>query len=125
MEIPTKIQNNIWMLDLWDRLYACLETTGYLHELDFMAIQKFVETSYEIEKIEKRIAQETNGSSFIWDEKNNCSKEHPLNRTLNEKLRILNQQMDALGLNPKSRRFLLKKQEEDKDDTSEFEFLND
>lgn len=125
MEIPKKIQNEIWMLNLWKNIYKHLETTGYLHDLDFMAIERVVTTSYDIEKIEKQIAHETNGTSFIWDEKNSCSKEHPLNRPLNEKMRLLSQQMDALGLNPKSRRFLIKKNDDVEEDDSEFKFLDE
>lgn len=124
MNFPNSIKNDKWKEDLYKTTYDDLNDIGLYTTLDQSLLERFVLTSYDIHLMETTVATETNGTGFIIGTKSGLSEIHPLVRPINEKMRILQQQMESLGLSPKSRRLLVKKTEE-KEDFSEFEFLEE
>mgnify|MGYP003365368184 CR=1 FL=1 len=127
MDIPNEIKNDPFCKELYTKTYKNLEDIGLLTNLDDSLLERFVITSRDIKRMENTIHNETNGTGMVVSQKTSLSEIHPLTRPLNEKMRLLQPMIESLGLSPKSRRLLVRKQDDNDDaDDSEalFGFLN-
>ena len=124
MDIPNEIKNDSFCNKLYKKTKQDLEEAGLYTDLDKSLLFRFVITSRDIKRMERTIHDESNGTGFVVSQKTGLSEIHPLTRPLNEKTRLLQPMIESLGLSPKSRRLLVKKQDNNDDDNfSEFDFL--